>query len=1079
MAPLVLAAVAISATPFVPDQSDPVGIGFSLIRSFPTIEGVIPGRAIDGIGDINADGQSDLVVGAAYAYPGGIAEAGSVLVYSGADGSELQRIDGTAPQQYLGRSVNGPGDLNGDTVPDFVVSAVERSPLHGRVTALSGADFTQIYTIEGGESSYAFGLALGDAPDHDGDGVRELLISRYDSSTGLPGYVDVRSGLDGSLIYSLGPLPQYGLMGALHGSPVGDFDGDGMADWGVYFSTFGVELCGVVGTHVFSGATGELIFAAPLEEEHCSLGFGDVIPAGDTNQDGFDDFWVVSEAFDCGGPQALGGVRLYLGPDGQLGFEQCGDSPYEEYGASAVPAEDVDCDGVGGIVVSAPRATEPLFGPTQSGALYLLRGSAPGFMDRIYGEEASGRLGWVLGNVGDVNGDGSADVAAISLVSGKSNSMHIFSVAGIPIQDYAHTTILEGAGFDSCAAPRVAKLQAWRTDADCPYQFVGIYIGGVNRWCEQRELTVDWVMQAGLAGWKLAPIWAGPSPLCRRTRGVVMSSDPVTAYSQGAAEAQAAAAEVHALWLDEEDGVGSVIYYDMEAFETSYTGGACTDPQGAAQAASAFIQGWSKELRALGHQPGVYGHAKNAAPWFSLPEPPEVVWLARYSYQDWKWDEEENRWKGIYQYDRNATVWDIAGVPNCYWRNHQRIFQYNNTHTEVYGGRALSIDSNVADGRVANPWQIGAAAAAPLREDPRPAEVPAGLGRVVIERMGMVSPTEGWVLTGRSLLWSQDAGRTWRDRTPPEADDEVLLEAEFLDPLEGWVVSAQPSQTYSTVGLSLHKTADGGQNWQAQGLPTFDETAFPQSAHVEFINENVGWVVVRLGSSSNSSDGVLLHTTDGGQTWTERTAPSGNAVRFIDANRGWALAGAGRNSLLETTDGGVTWSEVPNLIPPEIDPRDEIFDLPVFDNTNDGLLPLILSDASETFLLLYRTQNGGDTWMPFGAEQLEDDISPSSPFPVEVIDSQHWFVAGGSGSAPQRSLPSAVDLSGLAGPVVELAFASPDVGWVAIAGSFCDEVGGELTCQPLSGLYATEDGGTTWEQRTLPGWSLYLPLVYR
>lgn len=630
---------------------------------------------------------------------------------------------------------------------------------------------------------------------------------------------------------------------------------------------------------------------------------------------------------------------------------------------------------------------------------------------------------------------------------------------------YPYTTIFEGPGFDRCDTPSVEDLQVWWDLS--PYRFVGIYYGGNNRICDdQLQLSPaesqgrEWVRQVTAMGWKILPIWAGPSPGCRSTTGVVMNSDPVVARQEGADEASAAVDAAYALGLVGEDRGGTVIYYDMEAFDA-------TLHAWCAPAASAFVEGWSSMMRSLGNLPGVYGTVANATPWFGLAERPDVIWLARWHYQRFEYNEKDGKEHGVYEYDPLETVWGIEGIPDSYWGAGQRVYQYTDTHTESYGGIAWSICSSVADGTLA----IGADTAM-LHPAPAPsafpaAAAPAGPGSMVIDAIELLSPSEGWVLAGGDLLWSHDGGETWVDITPPEADDEVVLAVKFPDPLHGWVMSALPSPSYSTVELSLSRTSDGGQTWETSPFRTFDEFAFPQSADLEFIDPDTGWAVVRLGSSSNSSDGLLFRTTDGGENWSEASAPSGNPVRFLTPNHGWALSGPGRHELLETTDGGSSWTPVSLVLPPETEPRNLVYGLPVFENESLGLLPVILSDSTGTQIWFHITDDGGTSWFVDQGVEIDEQVGPSSVFPVEIIDTEHWV------------LPTTGGLSGLAGPVLDLAFASPEVGWATIGGGECTEDSGGVTCTLLSGLYGTTDGGDSWEPILIPAYVLHLPVVFR
>ncbi|MCA1762478.1 MAG: T9SS type A sorting domain-containing protein, partial [Flavobacteriales bacterium] len=68
-----------------------------------------------------------------------------------------------------------------------------------------------------------------------------------------------------------------------------------------------------------------------------------------------------------------------------------------------------------------------------------------------------------------------------------------------------------------------------------------------------------------------------------------------------------------------------------------------------------------------------------------------------------------------------------------------------------------------------------------------------------------------------------------------------------------------------------------------------------------FLNSDEGWL-------TGGNDGIVLHTTDGGETWND--VPTGfssalNQLYFTDVNEGWAV---GINGLvLNTVDAGETW----------------------------------------------------------------------------------------------------------------------------------------------------------------------------
>lgn len=95
-------------------------------------EGLGPGREA---GDVDGDGLVDLAVGS-YTSSDGAPQAGKVEIFSGADGSLLRRLTSTTPFENLGFDAVGLGDLDGDGVPDLLVSAASGD----RVYAIAGKE---------------------------------------------------------------------------------------------------------------------------------------------------------------------------------------------------------------------------------------------------------------------------------------------------------------------------------------------------------------------------------------------------------------------------------------------------------------------------------------------------------------------------------------------------------------------------------------------------------------------------------------------------------------------------------------------------------------------------------------------------------------------------------------------------------------------------------------------------------------------------------------------------------------------------------------------------------------------------
>ena len=396
------------------------------------------GYSVATAGDVDNDGYDDIVVGLPYAdeWTASAVEVGEVAVYyGGASGIDTSRSpvylrnSDTEGYQHFGWSVSPAGDVNGDGYADIVVGAPGNAGDVGAAVVYYGsASGLGSPTTRYGSGYCELGYAVAGGGDVNGDGYGDVLVGEaagihscsdtggramifLGSATGLaasPSWQSNGSDTGTTLNYS------YGTSVAM----AGDVNGDGYADWIVgarsaYNPSLYINYAG--GAFVYHGAS-SVAGRTPVWSAygpHANSNFGySVATAGDTNGDGLADILIGVPGWNTtvtGG----GGVVAYAGTGSGLQSwtywtVQSGEAG-SKFGAAVATAGDVNGDGYSDVIVGAYGHS------SDRGQVFVYLGSREGMKSAAAWDTGVSQVGMHLGYsaaMGDVNGDGFADVAA-------------------------------------------------------------------------------------------------------------------------------------------------------------------------------------------------------------------------------------------------------------------------------------------------------------------------------------------------------------------------------------------------------------------------------------------------------------------------------------------------------------------------------------------------------------------------------------------------------------------------------------------------------------------------------------------
>jgi photosystem II stability/assembly factor-like uncharacterized protein len=220
--------------------------------------------------------------------------------------------------------------------------------------------------------------------------------------------------------------------------------------------------------------------------------------------------------------------------------------------------------------------------------------------------------------------------------------------------------------------------------------------------------------------------------------------------------------------------------------------------------------------------------------------------------------------------------------------------------------------------------------------------------------MGFADSLNGWVgslsLNGPEIIRTTNGGQTWiSSLSTPNADSNNVCGISVVN--KNLVYAC--GRYYGPP--RFYKTTNGGVDWTIKDMSPYARTL----VDCYFYSKDSGFVVGGGAGSFPNTKGIVLFTSDGGDTWVTRHTTVvdkqwGWKISFPSSNVGYISLESINNPqsyILKTTNGGVNWQE-------------KLFLNQQFDEEGIGFINETTGWLGGWSAVTHKTTNGGDTWFP-------------------------------------------------------------------------------------------------------------------